>query len=474
MKRTAITIYLLFATVLSAFAEVITENRAAEMAAAFFGGGKMSPAYASSPTKSVSLEAPAYHIFNRTGGGWVIVSGEDSVQNILAYGDEGSFQTVGMPDNLSYWLGEMERQVSFAREHKAAVSGTVKTSTPRTAGTPVVLLETAKWDQEDPFNLKCPVVTGEKGRAMTGCVATAMGIVLRYNQWPPNGTGTLSSYRTESKGYKVNGFSIDGYEYDYSQMPLNSGRTWTSAQEEAVSTFLYHLGVMVQMDYGYDGSGAYSENIAPALINHMSYSTGANLYSKDDYSKTKWIGMLKAELDAGRPILYGGCTRNNEGHQFVFDGYDTENYFHVNWGWSGQGNGYFTVDALGNTSTVGATFNYYQDAVLNLIPNETGKSAAVFIDKINRTDNGLYYVNAAGTVPKPITSGMPFKMSVASLINKGTVAAKDVYVKMALTDKDGKFIEFISDEKSVGSIAAGADVIVKDIICTLHTGPKPG
>ena len=52
--------------------------------------------------------------------------------------------------------------------------------------------ETAKWDQLSPYNKFCPMINNV--RTVTGCVATAMAILMRYHQWPDAGTGTLPAY----------------------------------------------------------------------------------------------------------------------------------------------------------------------------------------------------------------------------------------------------------------------------------------
>ena len=56
--------------------------------------------------------------------------------------------------------------------------------------------------------------------------------------------------------------------------------------------------------------------------------------------------MIEEQLAAGCPILYGGVdANNNAGHAFVVDGC-SDGMYHVNWGWSGAGDGYFALDAF--------------------------------------------------------------------------------------------------------------------------------
>ena len=74
---------------------------------------------------------------------------------------------------------------------------------------------------------------------------------------------------------------------------------------------------------------------------------------KNRYGTSSWINMLKQDLSNGRPVLYCGQSYRNDAdstvagaHAFVFDGYDARNYFHVNWGWHGSCDGYYSLDVL--------------------------------------------------------------------------------------------------------------------------------
>ncbi|MCQ2184876.1 MAG: C10 family peptidase [Bacteroidales bacterium] len=454
MKRIILTVFLVFAAAAVSGAKVVTEKEAMQYAAGYFSGTPV-PVYTESFSDR-TLEAPAFHIFNNMDGGWVIISGDDTTVPVLAYG-EGEFRTFNMPDNLKYWLSLVENKVARLRE-----AGISPSSVPATATGSGVLLQTGEWDQGDPYNLFCPIVTGEKKQSITGCVATAMAIVLRYNEWPEYAVGQIGGYTTHTARYKVEKFSIDGFHYDYSKMPLKSASSsrWTQDEKEAVAHLMHHCGVMVEMDYSNSGSGAYSEDIPSALIEHMSYCNCAKYSGKASYSATEWIKLLKAELDARRPILYSG-NDGKLGHQFVFDGYDDKDCFHVNWGWSGYGNGYFAVNMLGNYDDVGYVFNNGQGAVLNLVPNKTGLDSFIAIEAPVDEAGGISVASGA------VCDGKEFALDVNSLKNMGGVFCKTLKVKVAHTDIEGNVKEFVSDEVNVGSISSGVGKKLSGISCKL-------
>lgn len=90
---------------------------------------------------------------------------------------------------------------------------------------------------------------------------------------------------------------------------------------------MLHCGVAVDMNYGLNGSGSYSNDASVALNKYFKYNT--RLYTRDIYTKAEWMNMIFEEISNGRPILYGGVTAQNAGHAFVFDGYDADGLVHV-------------------------------------------------------------------------------------------------------------------------------------------------
>ena len=53
-------------------------------------------------------------------------------------------------------------------------------------------------------------------------------------------------------------------------------------------------------------------------------------------------------LKRGRAVIYAGNEGNQVGHCFNLDGWDGFTSYHVNWGWGGVNNGFYTLDNLGD------------------------------------------------------------------------------------------------------------------------------
>ena len=306
-----------------------------------------------------SANAPTYfYIFNKGNGqGFVIVSGDDATKTILGYSDEGSFSVENMPENLQNWLNFYQSEIKYAMEsgQSATPPDSVQTVALRSASTMSPLLGNIKWDQGEPYNILCPVNQTTKVQTVTGCVATAMAQIMMYHKWPVSGTGSNSDV-TSSYGTLFVDFSKTSY--DWNNMLDGYGGTSTLKQDTAVATLMYHCGVAANMNYNTTSSASYY-NAAKALIKNFGYDSDIQICSRDFYTNADWKNKIKSELDAARPVFYSGSTEAG-GHAFVCDGYDSNDLFHINWGWGGMCNGYFELSSLEPSSAGigGATGGY--------------------------------------------------------------------------------------------------------------------
>ena len=99
-----------------------------------------------------------------------------------------------------------------------------------------------------------------------------------------------------------------------------------------------------------------------------------------------WTAMIKEELDKKRPILYGGASEEG-GHSFICDGYDDAGYFHFNWGWSGENDGYFLLSRLkpgsGGAGGGGYDFSEDQDVIIGIVPDKGDMPAVTITWSVN-------------------------------------------------------------------------------------------
>jgi hypothetical protein len=218
------------------------------------------------------------------------------------------------------------------------------------------LMET-EWDQGAGWNAYCPVAAGGPGgRVWVGCVATSMVQVMKYWNQPLEGNGSHSYY----SNYGWLEVDYEGFEYDWAAMH-------NTQVTDAAAILSYHAAVAVDMDFNPDGSGAYvgwgNPSALTAMVDHFDYSNVISFEEKYGQSWQNWRIYLRAELDAGRPMIYRGT--GSGGHAFNCDGYTDDDYFHFNWGWSGSYNGWFLITDL---SPGMSDFSEDQGAIMNCQP----------------------------------------------------------------------------------------------------------
>ena len=375
-------LYTLLLLVLSALLPMATEaapvtvQQAREKAVEFFMTGTNSRAVPtlelawSDQSLSRGSEEAALYIFNRTDRpGFVLMAGDDAVAPVLGYSFEHPAGDLDeMPAHIRWYLDGLREQVLDLRaagaESHTAWAGELK------AGTPIRELPTALWDQGEPFNRECPVMSNGQ-RAVTGCVQTAAAIVIKYNRWPDSFTSevTVPGYTTTELGLQVGPRTLRNYDFDKMPDTYVQGQ-YTEEQANEVARLMADLGVMDKADYGPE-TGAHYSRLEWALGEYMRYSKQASYVTRASYSDDEWVALIKKEIDANRPLLYDGQGQQG-GHAFILDGYDSENYFRFNWGWGGSANGYFVVK---NLAPGNFNFSSGQGVIINLVPDREGTTA---------------------------------------------------------------------------------------------------
>ncbi|MBQ0069945.1 MAG: C10 family peptidase [Bacteroidales bacterium] len=347
------------------------------------------------------------YVFNRTGkAGYLIVAADDAVIPVLGYADSGSFNAQDIPDGLQYWLDEYQRQFEYLKLHPDEVR------VAQTIDKEVKPLLTCNWNQSAPYNNMCPIYK-DSVRCVTGCVATAVAQIMYYHKWPERGTGS-HSYNWRINGKEIVTLSADfsNSVYDWDNMCDNYDSSNTEVQNAAVAKLMSDVGISVNMKYG-EVSGAYTVDVVKALSAYFGYDKSVQMYTRNYYDVATWEKIIRDELDVARPIYYSGF--GSDGHAFVCDGYDTEGYFHFNWGWGGMSDGYFILSMLNprehGTGSIYGGFNIDQAIITRIMPND-GDSPSTDVGTIGTVTNissGVSSValgESASFYVNPIMSGI--------------------------------------------------------------------
>ena len=393
-------IVMMLTSVVAAQAEEVSMQEAQEKARVFItqqegmnGGAPLARSH--TMTKLTSMEMTPAHMeaeglfaFNLDGGGFVIVSGDDRTIPILGYSTKGTLNWDRMPENMKGWLKDYAKRIAALGNLQAKDGNPIgwNGQSRRASKAAIATMMSTKWNQSEPYNNMCPVYEGEgeyKGiRCATGCTSTATAQVMAYHKWPKEACKEIPEFKLELwneqglAGYQTLEalppvvFQWDKMLDDYYQGEELIG---TKEQQDAVAQLIRYAGQGMQMSYSPGSSSAETFMAADALKKYFGYDQGLQDVSRSQYTIEEWEDMIYAELAAQRPVIYGGGS-----HTFVVDGYDGEGLFHVNWGWGGFLDNFFTLSLLNPFSwqgigagTSGLDYSTPQDAIIGVKPATT-------------------------------------------------------------------------------------------------------
>lgn len=331
------------------------------------------------------------------GHGFLLMATDDCVRPVLAYSYESSFDADCMPAHVAAWIDGYRREIAAAVAAGITPSPEVRAMWenpfPGKSGNSVAPLLTTRWSQRPYYNNLCPYDSNDSTNAVAGCVATAMAQIMKYWEWPVVGWNS-HTYVHGLYGTLSADFGNTVYRWD--RMPDTLSALCDSLEVDAVATVTYHAGVAVEMRYGTSASGAATvarggfeyPSAENALKTYFRYNPMLHGIDKAAYSDAEWDALLRSELDAARPVLYSAYDINAGGHAFVLDGYDTLGMFHINWGWGGYYNAYYTVDSLSpGAGSMGGdavyTFNFNNAAIIDIYPFATTVDTVVNVDIVS-------------------------------------------------------------------------------------------
>lgn len=390
---------------------------------------------AKSRTLDESTKATApYYIFSRgENQGYIIVSGDDCLPEILGYTESGDFDEANLPPHLLNWLNHYANLIEEAQaqgvntsasETKSRIEPNVRTAT-KVNIDPLV---SAHWGQGWPYNNKCPFLTGTTNRAVTGCVATAASQVVYY--WRKDNPSTLLN-TTPTYGYgdaPVTESYPAGTPMKWELMLDHYNDAHPAEYEDAVATLNAALGAATWLTYGSSTSGQIS-NLVHTFNSYFRLSSESRY--KGGETQAAWENLIYNELSNGRPIVYSGVHATNGGHAVVLDGYQAStNFFHFNFGWGGQGDGWYTVD----DETGMNMFNSSQGMVFNIQPKQRNISAEIipsgdiYLNSMNNIRikvNNNSTLDFSGLYLFASTSSKPTSLSAAKDEDTETIISSD-------------------------------------------------
>ncbi len=353
-----------------------------------------------------------YYIFNSTKS-YVVVSGDDLAPQILMYGEEGTLDMNNIPPAMQWLLNKYKYQIDGLK------AGTmVPVKLPKFATTAIAPLVKANWDQSAPYNNQCP--TSGSRHAVTGCPATSLSMCYYRWKWPETFPAVAAINGSSSGGLSAAALTERAADWDniIDEYTGPTNTSYTTAQANAVAWLMRYAGQSIpDYMYGTSASGANDPEILEGCQN-MGYTDAQLLTlttlqssgwgysnSTQNYTDAQWNEWMLNELQNGRPIeylAYDCSSYQPAGHAFNVFGVNTSGQYYVNWGWSGDSNGYCTLHNF--TTSTGATgqsgsyvFNYGEAMIIGIEP----PAGALTTPKITVNPSTLTMNTTVGT---PVTA----------------------------------------------------------------------
>ena len=383
-----------------------------------------------------------YYLFNDArGNGFVLVAGDDAMGEVLAYSDEQPLDTLQDNPGVQYLMAAY-RQYFSAIQHKEIPSSTPSAglgyfsakargknkNSSKSVVKPVYRMLESLWGQQSPYNLLMPEFAQGKDdliKAPTGCVATALAQLMYYHKWPEQGNGT-KSYTTRTKNLTL-AADFSSSHYDWKAMsPRYKATDNTSAGAKAVALLMRDAGYACEMDYTPRSSGALDAKAAQALEQNFGYD--AVLLRQKKMGKDYFIQTLREEISNGYPLYLAGSEQGEPaGHAWVVDGYDANGLFHMNFGWNGLANGYYSLYAIAPTATGdefgGKRYNFSYDLeaiIAHPHRNNINTLPAKFRDsriELSGYENSFFKLN--DNAPHVSPKNLPLQLELGVIANYG-------------------------------------------------------
>ncbi len=419
----------------------------------------------------------AYYIVN-TDRGFVVVSGDDRAQEILGYGDAEIKDMKSLPENMRFWLSYYKQQMEYLQAHP----GMVVTKPVFRDGQSVEEMLEARWDQGSPYYGQCP--RDGDTRALTGCACTSLAQVFYHWQYPTEPTPVVPGYTTNNGKFTLDALPSVTFDWD-NMLPTYRLGQYETVNATAVAQLMRYIGQAERMNYDKAGSDAWEDDIVRACETFgyedavavykatMNFETGEETtYINDE----DWHALMVEELLAGRPFVfcafdYSNVYQSYSGHAFNVDGYDaSDGTFHINWGWSGVGNGNFAMNAFANQ---GSNYHLGQRIVKNIYPS----IAVAPTIKVNPAE-----LEMATRLGEPVTATFTVKGKLLTdditltLNDADGVFALDATAVTMAEAKDGKVITVTYNPNAVGENIATVTLSspgAEDMIVTLNGTAAP-
>ncbi|MDP8221683.1 MAG: C10 family peptidase [Candidatus Stygibacter frigidus] len=377
------------------------------------------------------------HVMELQPQGYMVIAADDDLPPVIAYSFNSDFYDEESGnlllelirsdiklrlDNLSVLPGSMISSRKADWNDLLSVEGRLDRPEqwPPEGSTPTGGWLLENWTQSAPYNDHCPWDTITGGRSYAGCPAVAMSQILNYLR-------TVNSvYFDDEDDYYYHNYAGRQYwiDNDYQLLDFLSFPQINDALDSLAYHYQYGLpvsddekaalvfacGVAAQQIYTSQVSGTFGVDQAYDAFLKFNFTESQLI----DESTPDFYQHIAQNVMDGLPVHFASVTPAwDSGHNFVVDGYNTDEFFHINFGWGGAYNGWYLLPdeipygltvvegaivdiippdppagfvsgqitlepAIADTSMITVcVYNDYQEYTLDIEPDETGTASYI-------------------------------------------------------------------------------------------------
>ena len=476
MKKSLCWIVVSLLSTLMGMADVVTPSQALQIAEEFLGEELAPQRVRGMRGVAATAEqenAPLYVISRGDDKGFVLVSGDDALTRIIGYTDHGNFDENNLPPALQDMMDNVAEAVRAAQKGHLPARPVFEAPADWHTIEPLV---TAHWNQVSPWNDLCPICPDNGARAAAGCTAIATAQILYYFQkdLPHELQETTPTYPGGSSKCEVSLSFPKGTPIEYELMLDTYSGSEPAECRHAVALLCFTVGSCSNMFYWH--SSAIGPSMAVKAMDKYFGLSGTYLYRGETYvSDEEWLSIAYSSLEEGSPLIYSGYRRRDDSaHTFIYDGYDAKSgLWHINFGWGGSYDGYYTIDA----ETAGDGFGWSQQLIHHIRPHHLNLSAEIVeADTLYRQIDNAVTVEVTNNGTAPVTGYHLHMMttdealadsSTVIAVNEQTYVAPGETIPMTFEVRPaqtGNYFFCVTDKNG--------DVLTKKPITIVETAPQ--
>lgn len=343
--------YLLFSCIFLANSKNLSQDVALKVARQFYSTEKLNCLEISNNSEknlkvsSDSISTSGFFVVSKINSpGYILIAGNDENPTIIGFSNKGKVDSSrSLPPQLEYLIENYNKSGNFEKSRKSSGVPAKNYS----LGAEKVL-KTAPWGQEYPFNYNCPIIEGIQ--SPTGCVPTAIGILMKYYNWPLQGKNSRLYFDYED--LQTKNFDFSNFNPKWDLLKDNYEGVELSEEElDAIGSLMREIGYGVSTSYGLYESGTIGDGLNIHMRRYFNFGHEIAQSYKENLSEKEWNDKIKAEIDENRPLIYL-ANDVSSAHCFIIDGYNEEGLLHVNWGWDGYFNGFYDPELLNPLGTI--------------------------------------------------------------------------------------------------------------------------